>query len=493
MPLEPVAPEQLAFERLASLIWRGAAKRTHGEAHLLASLSPLAVRVPDSRFVWHPALRASSRGALVRSLLAELGGALLRGAAKLLRGGVRFEVATAGSRGGGLLVVPSALGKLEAQGRFTTPYIELDPEREALVFGPPGTCGRGAQPVRVGVGALFGLAVRLKVAGLVSAVSADGPVGDRMLLLLEWLVWVAGLRFAYDLALARALEARIEAGNVPVIGSVHELNSIGRTIWAVAARHDVPGRALQHAEITSGKRWYFPLSEELAAGVSLPAEFVVYDSRLAEELAPHLPGVRFRLGCSQRYALWKRVAPAPRTAGGVALFVGALAPFDNDVVLGALERIAEARPALGLAVRLHPAAEVLPPRARALARLEATGAVEVSRGLTLAEDLARASVVIGMSTTVLEEALLTGCPAVQLTDPDFLAYIDLHSVAGATRLACEKLDAAALTAAAATDPASIAAGAAEIEARLGLGHAIVTHAALLDGEPLSWADTSAPN
>jgi hypothetical protein len=272
------------------------------------------------------------------------------------------------------------------------------------------------------------------------------------------------------------------------------MNSIGRTIWAVASRHGIPGRALQHAEVTSGKRWYFPLPDELVASdaegicVRLPAELVVYDSRLAEELAPHLLGVRFRLGCSRRYAQWKNAVPAPPCAGGAALFVGALAPFDNDVVLEALARIAATSPLPhALAVRLHPAAEIPPARARELAQLEASGAVEISRGRSLSDDLVRASVVVGMSTTVLEEALLSGRPVVQLTDPAYLTYIELAGVSGAVRLDREALDAATLTAATTTDSAAIAAGAAEISARLGLAHPVVTHAALLDGEPLSWA------
>lgn len=490
MTLAPMLPEQLDFERLASQIWRGAAEKLSGDARLLASVSPLSVRVPDSRLVWHPGLRARSRGVLVRSLLGEAFGAVARGASKLLRGGVRFEVASMGTPGGGVLVMPSALGSVDADGCFHTSYVKLDPAREALVFGSVGSCGAGATPMLVGAGELVFLAVRLKRAGLSAAARAKGPVGDRFLLLLEWLVWVAALRFAHDLALSRALDARFSCGDVSTVGCVHEMNSIGRTVWAVAAKHGIAGRALQHAEITSGKRWYFPLPEELDAGVALPDEMVVYDSRLAEELAPFLPGVRFRLGCSARYAFWRGVAPRSSVAGGVVLFVGALARFDNDVVLASLMRVANAQPSSPLVVRLHPAAEVPPACARALARLEAVGTVEVSHGVSLADDLARASVVVGMSTTVLEEALLVGRPVIQLVDDTYLTYIELADVAGATRMPHAALDAAVLARAAATSPETIAVGAAEITRRLGLANPVVTHAMLLDSQTVLLADAT---
>jgi len=489
MPITPIASEQVDFERLASQIWRGAAERLSGDARLLAIVSPLSVRIPDSRLVWHPGLRARPRGMLFRSLLGEMFGAIARGIAKLLRGGVRFEVASIGTPGGGVLVVPSALGSVDKDGCFHTGYVKLDPACEAFVFGPAGSCGKGATPMFIGSGELVLLAVRLKLAALVAVVRAKGPIGDRFLLLLEWLIWIAALRFAQDLVLSRALDERFSRGNISAIGCVHEMNSIGRTVWVVTGRHGISGRALQHAEITSGKRWYFPLPEELVAGVALPDEIFVYDERLAERLAPSLPGVRFRLGCSERYSRWKNIVQSAPPTDGVVLFVGALARFDNDIVIASLERVVSTHPSLPLAVRLHPVADISPSCARTLARLEAAGVVEVSRGVPLAADLVRASVVVGMSTTVLEEALLVGRPVIQLVDDTYLTYIELSGVAGVTRISHGELDVAVLTRAIHTPAEEIAVGAVEIARRLGLANSVVTHTMLLEPQAVSSAET----
>jgi hypothetical protein len=52
-----------------------------------------------------------------------------------------------------------------------------------------------------------------------------------------------------------------------------------------------------------------------------------------------------------------------------------------------------------------------------------------------------------MSTTVLEEALLLGCPVVQLTHPDYLQYIDLQGIKGAAMTGYQDLTANYLAAA----------------------------------------------
>ena len=85
-----------------------------------------------------------------------------------------------------------------------------------------------------------------------------------------------------------------------------------------------------------------------------------------------------------------------------------------------------------------------------------------------------AAVVVGMSTTVLEEAVLLGRPAVQLVHPEWLRYVEMEGVGGATVVAHDRLDAAALETAARKPTDANA-----MRVRLGLGRPLVDQRRLL--------------
>jgi hypothetical protein len=82
-------------------------------------------------------------------------------------------------------------------------------------------------------------------------------------------------------------------------------------------------------------------------------------------------------------------------------------------------------------------------------------------------------VVIGMSTTVLEEAVLLGRPVIQIKDADFLKYIDLDGVSGARCLAVSDITSAAIESAGAT-----AVDTAAMRERLGLNRPEVAYGTL---------------
>ncbi len=84
--------------------------------------------------------------------------------------------------------------------------------------------------------------------------------------------------------------------------------------------------------------------------------------------------------------------------------------------------------------RLHPAAKI-PPLDRLWLFLNSKrGYLQISSGTTLQDDIEGAVVVIGMGTTVLEEALLLNRPVIQLLHPDYSQYLDLGQLEGVTIL-----------------------------------------------------------
>lgn len=463
------------FERLAARIWTAAADDLPEDLRSLAVASWLATRIPDSRLVWHPGHRAADRSRLARGLAWEAGLGFFAGLAKIALRLRRFESACVGAVDGTLTVVPSELGGWDSDGVFTTPYLPLSDGMETLVVGPAGTCGPAAAEVAWSRTEAFRVWRALLRAGRRAASRAAGPGGDVRLLRLEWLAWALPARWLYDWCIDRAVRERLSRGDVRAVGSPHEMNAHARVVWRAAAEAGASRHTLQHAEVTAAKRWYFAYPEEQAAGVVLPDVMHVFDPSLAEGLAAWYPATAFRFGSSARYARWRDVVATARPEDGTCLVAGAMALFDNEVVLGAVEGLA-ADPGLGrrIVVRLHPWADVSRARRRALDRLARAGRVDISSGRSLADDLDAAAVVVGMSTTVLEEAVLLGRPAVQLVHPEWLRYVEMEGVGGATVVAHDRLDAAALEAAAAKPTDANA-----MRLRLGLGRPLVDQRRLL--------------
>lgn len=219
------------------------------------------------------------------------------------------------------------------------------------------------------------------------------------------------------------------------LGCVHEMHAYSRIVWRVAEKYGATGHTVQHAALSSGKRWYFSYPEERAAGLALPSVFYVFDDRTASLLRPWFETTRFVLGCSSRYVKWASHEPVSAPTHGQVLFAGALANFDNEVLFNALLNVSRKRPSAGAVVlRLHPAAQ-LGFRQKALLRyLLWKNLMALSNRTDLVADLAQARLVVGMSTTVLEEAILFGLPAVQITDEKYLLFVDVSGISGARQV-----------------------------------------------------------
>ena len=138
----------------------------------------------------------------------------------------------------------------------------------------------------------------------------------------------------------------------------------------------------------------------------------------------------FILGCSGRYANWKQKNVID-SAGRYHLFVTSLPKFDNKIVIQAMEKLfSESGGTSPVAIRPHPAA-MLDWRSRfLLSYMSKRGVSILGRGTSLENDIKDSSVVIGLGSTVLMEAVLCGRPVVQLVHPDFLEYIDMDESIG---------------------------------------------------------------
>ena len=104
------------------------------------------------------------------------------------------------------------------------------------------------------------------------------------------------------------------------------------------------------------------------------------------------------------------------------------------------------------------------------------GSIEISQDRSLSEDLARARVVVGVGTTVLEEALLLGRPVLQVTSDDYVDYIDMEGLAGVRSVPASDVVSDDIQAA-----ASLVAEPEQVRERLGLEQPVVDYERLFQG------------
>ncbi|MBW1717407.1 MAG: hypothetical protein JRJ77_16570, partial [Deltaproteobacteria bacterium] len=193
-----------------------------------------------------------------------------------------------------------------------------------------------------------------------------------------------------------------------------------------AKRLNIPTITIQHASIVRTKLWYFPTREELTAGLATPDKIAIFSKNVQKLFEPFFPaGTRYPLTCGPRFSRWKEIKSgehAQRIGEGQILFAGSLPWWDNVVVLKGVQRLlAEGNPRRPIRVRLHPASKIPVQWKEWLEQMTGTGKVTLSTG-SLEDAINDCAAVVGMNTTVLEEAALMGKGVLVLEDRDYLSF-----------------------------------------------------------------------
>lgn len=434
--------------------------------------SPLSARSPDLCMLWHPVFRRNHRAKLFFILLLSMFSEFLKGFVRNVVNHNPFGYAVYGKAADSILVVVSLCGSQTSGGEYKTPYVETVKDDALFVFGPLKSCGTNSVRIK-------GLSFTQKLIlicsliknGLRASASFDCNIFDKIILLLEWLSWSLSLRWLQDYYLEEYLSETVKKYNIQKIGCIHEMHSYARIVWRVARKYKAKGYTVQHAAFSDNKRWYICFLEEIENGLELPDVIYVYSRRVSNVLKQYYKKTDFRLGCSTRYAYWKNVDRS-RKEGQYYLFVGALASFDNNVLIATLQRLLRnSTEVIPVMLRLHPFAELSYGVRRWIRSSIEKGDICISKGdRSLRDDLENAAVVIGMSTTVLEEALLVGRPVVQLQHPDYREFIDIEGVGGVMKMDYRKLLLKDLI-----DVSSLKVDHMEMRKRLGLHNDIVDY------------------
>ena len=238
--------------------------------------------------------------------------------------------------------------------------------------------------------------------------------------------WVLGMVWVNKWMLSLRIRSILEEMRPEKVFCVHEMHPHSRIAWIEAVRFNITTVTIQHASIVRTKLWYFPVPEELAAGMAVPDIMAVFSDEVRGLFEQFFPGgVSYPLTCGPRFAKWKEIGPekVPRFAvQGPILFAGSLPWWDNVVVLqGVIRLLAEGSPRRPILVRLHPASDIPTKWKKRLDNLAMSNKIAISSG-PLEDDLGRCAVVAGMNTTVLEEAALLGKGVMVLEDRDYLSF-----------------------------------------------------------------------
>jgi hypothetical protein len=428
------------FEKLAAKFVVLVARTVPGELTSSIFASPLSVRNSDNCMLWHPGYRNNHRVKLFIVLSFSVFSESLKGVVRLMTNIKSFEYAIYGKIKDSILVIVSLCGIQNTNGEYKTAYVKTDKDDALFVFGPYKSCGINSVRVEnLLLTEKFLLVSSLVKSTLFATARLDCKISDKVLLVLKWLSWALSLRWLHDYYLEKSLSEIVERYNTRKIGCIHEMHSHARIVWRVAKRFKARGYTIQHAAFSDGKRWYFCYSEEIESGLRLPDIIYVHSDRVSNVLKQYYEGTDFYLGCSARYSQWKDVKRSEKK-GKYYLFVAGLAGFDNDVLMTTLSRLLDTpTELLPVRLRLHPYAEISYGVKRWIRTSLRNNIIELSNNVSLRDDLENAAVVIGMSSTVLEESLLLGRPVVQLQHPDYREYIDIGGIKGSMKMDYRKL------------------------------------------------------
>lgn len=419
------------FEEMAIDFVTASIQKAPQQIRSLLFASPLSARSSDLYLLWHPRYREKHRLKILWGLIAETFVNSAKGFVKVIYDIRPFAYSVYGEVEDTLLIVASLCGKEEPDGTYKTSYVTAEKEDAVFVFGSPRDFKLNPPTVvKVPFRERLTVAFRLTIAGILPLFMFKGRFLDRLSLLLLWSSWASSLQWLRDYKLEKALSEVIKKHQTKKVGCVHEMHGYSRVVWRVAARNGATGHTVQHAEVTLGKRWFFPAPKEVDRGLALPDFMFVYDQKVADMIRPYYKKTRFVMGCSSRYAHWK-TAQKVAASGSFYLFAGALPWYDNEVLVSALKRLTETTDErVPVRLRLHPSAVLDRASRKWIKDATRRGVITLSGGTPLREDIEHSRAVIGIGTTVLMEALLLGRPVVQIIHPDYLQYVDIDGIGG---------------------------------------------------------------
>ncbi len=465
------------FELKASRFVSETVRSTPQRLQSLVFAAPLSTRCTDLNLLWHTGYRNNHRLRLLIYTFWSFGISIVKGCRRVIPRFRCYGFSLYGRISNSVLVVPSTCGHETLTGEYKTSYVETETDDCIFTFGLLNNLGKTGKKfqfrfVKDIILPLF----TLTGSGICAFSRVNGPLYERVLFLLQWTSWIISLEWLQYYCLELMLSDIVSKHRITKVGCIHEMHPHSRIVWRVAKKFQAKSYTVQHAAITLGKRWYFTYPEERSSGLVLPDVFYVFEDHVAKLLIDYYPKTKFKLGCSCRYAHWVNDHSSQPGLPQYYLFATALPQFDNRMIIVAIRRLLEEYGSnLAIRLRLHPAARLGFTLSNWVRFKVKAGIITLSNGGSLSDELSKAIVVIGMGSTVLQEALLMSRPVIQLSHPDYLEYVDINGISGAAKLDLESFSLDALQAVARQKV-----DCNEARRRLGMVNPLITFRSLFD-------------
>ena len=385
--------------------------------------SPTAYRDPEDTKLWHPVYleRPAVYKLLVHCYL-YLRYALIGVVRCFAYRGFSYAYSEKGAR---VLIVMAEEITDHSEG-FRTDYVIEDtshPE-DKLVFSRTKSIGRNYTALgfwkKMMIGeklemALIADFIQKLLAGRISMAYLDSlAIFHRWVISYSWC-------FHYDFyMLARKILSREKAGYRSVFVP-HEMHFYSRMAWKAAKVLNIKSITAQHAMILPEKLWYFPETAEIKAGCVLPDIFYVYSEGTKALLGKYYPGTDFRLCCSPRFRKWKDSGRLDRSRAEAVTFVCGIMAYDTGIIVKAAKALLaeEYKDKRKIRLRLHPAGIIGRAQREWISAASKAGSIELSK-VPLKEEFELSRIIIGSNSAVLQEAVLSGVPALALTSREYI-------------------------------------------------------------------------
>lgn len=246
---------------------------------------------------------------------------------------------------------------------------------------------------------------------------------ESFLMFLRWVIsnsWFFHWDFYY------LMHNILRRNNYRILLCLHEMHFYSKTVWYLARKYKLKGVTAQHAMIIPEKLWYFPQYIEIQAGSPIPDVFFVYSGQTIELLRPYYPRTKFYLVCSPRFSQWKELLRAydnkiHKKEKSNILFVSGIMFYDVKILIRAIKRLLKDNGHVNgkIKFRLHPYANI-----QFLDRIwiklnTFQKNIDISN-CSLKDDLYNSKLVIGINSTVLQEATLIEIPTLAIYDDNFM-------------------------------------------------------------------------
>lgn len=244
------------------------------------------------------------------------------------------------------------------------------------------------------------------------------PFSDWMAAFLANLNWGLSCYWSDKISLERYTSELLSKNNkIKTIHCVHEFHPHSKVLWAIAERSNIKSCSIEHASNEREKLWLFPTVDEVKHSHPLPSSLFVYNEKHKKWWDEIFKGaVNYKYACGPRFSKWKEVSKLSPNSEKTILLVTSQSWWDNEVVFQSAEKLLQTN--FDLTIRLHPFAQLRSEQRKWLENKISQTRLKVDKS-DLMDSIKDHSIIIGMCSTVLDEALLLGRCAIKVDHDEF--------------------------------------------------------------------------